>query len=656
MSRVVAQLDARPTTDTLGVLLIALGLLFAGMATFLYPWISAFAFGMLGWRIWAARRGMRMPGRLVKSLLAIVGFAVVLASYRTLNGAEAGGALLMTMIALKLTEVKRLRDAVFVLVLGYFLLFAGFLYSQEIPFVAWMLFAAWGLTAALLIVTRNPVEPSFVDGLKQSGRYLLQALPFAVVIFLLFPRIPGPLWGVPSAGASGVSGLDDKMTPGSISSLVMSDDIAFRVRFHDELPPPSERYWRGPTLHFFDGRSWLQGFAPLVDVQRAAGTSEPLRYTVMLEPHERQWLYALTVPVEYNDNAVLTRDFLLMSRRPVTQRIGYEVTSHLDYTLSPELTELERRWGLQLPDRLNPRARELAQEWRDSGADNRTIIENALDMFREQPFRYTLQPPPLRGNTVDDFLFNTQAGFCEHYASAFTFLMRAAGIPARVVTGYLGGEANTFGDYFEVRQSDAHAWSEVWLEGEGWTRVDPTGAVSPERVESGLSGALDDAALPEHLLRTSTNLMVELELRWNAINAVWNEFFLGFGPEMQRNLLREFGLDDPDWRSMLFAMVILLGTGGIALWAWLIWTHRARPEDPALRLYHRLQLKLAKRLGPPRLHEGPQDFLQRVMREAPDLAPGVRAFIDEYLQLRYARTAERGNVRRLRRALESIPA
>ena len=646
----VAQLDARPHTATVRILLLSLALLFGGFALHLHPWITLFAFLLLGWRAWAAARNARMPGRWVKTALALAGFTMVLASYRTLNGAEAGSALLMVMIALKLTEVRRVRDAVFVIVLGYFLLFAGFLYSQEIAFAAWMLLVGWALTAALLVITRNATEASFFGALRQSGRYLAQALPFALVIFLLFPRIPGPLWGVPITGANAVSGLSDSMTPGSISELVLSDEIAFRVRFEDRPPPQAERYWRGPTLHFFNGRTWIQGVFSAADTRRAADTSNPVRYSVMIEPHQRNWLFALTVPVEYPDNARLTRDYLLVSRRPVDQRRSYQVVSHLDHVLSPELTALERRWALQMPQSSNPRSRELAQQWRAASSDDREIVQQALRMFREQPFRYTLQPPLLGSDTVDDFLFGTQAGFCEHYASAFTFLMRAAGVPARVVTGYLGGTQNLFGEYFEVRQSDAHAWSEVWLEGAGWTRVDPTAAVAPERVERGLSEALQDQELPSHLSRSAGDILLQLEMRWAAINAVWFEFFLGFDPDMQKRFLERLGLDDPDWRKMVLIMTALLTVGGFLLWAWLVWRHQPRAADPALRLYRRLQQRLAPRLGAPRLHEGPQDFLQRVVRDAPDAAPAVRHFIEQYLQLRYT------NARVKPRALHQLRA
>lgn len=634
-------------------MLIALAVLFAGLASYLHPWISVFAFAVLAWRAWAAARGARMPGRLTKTVFAVLGFVMVLASYRTLNGAEAGSALLMVMIALKLTEVQRVRDAVFVIVLGYFLVFAGFLYSQEIPFVAWMLFAGWGLTAALLLVTRNSPGASFRNGLRESGRYLMQALPFAAIIFVLFPRIPGPLWGVPSSASSAESGLDDSMSPGDISKLVLSDKMAFRVRFEGDLPPAEARYWRGPTLHLFNGRTWVQGFVPVQDSDRADSAGNPTRYTVMLEPHQRNWLYALTLPVEYPNDAVVTRDYQLATRDTVTQRRVYEVVSHLQYTLSPQLTEVERRWALQMPGRFNPRSRELAERWRAESESDREIVDAALRMFGEQKFFYTLEPPPLRGDTVDDFIFETRAGFCEHYASAFTFLMRAAGVPARVVTGYLGGEPNYFSGQFEVRQSDAHAWTEVWLPESGWTRVDPTGAVAPSRVESGVSEALAGQVLPAHLSRHDTDLIVQLGLQWGAINALWYEFFLGFGPEMQRDFLEWLGLEQPDWRNMVIVMTALLVTGGMMLWLWLAWTHRAKPVDPALRLYRKLQRRLARRIGAPRAFEGPRAFQERVDASAPDAAGPVRKFIEEYVALRYAEHPD-ASFRKLRKIFRQV--
>lgn len=653
MNAVLPRLESRPHTQVMHVLLISLALLFAGLASFLQPWISVFAFMLLGWRAWAASRGKRMPGRVVKILFAVFGFAMVLASYRTLNGAEAGSALLMIMIALKLTEVQRIRDAVFVIVLGYFLLFAGFLYSQEIPFVAWMLFAAWGLTAALLIVTRNTRKASFRHGLRESGSYLLQALPFAAIIFVLFPRIPGPLWGVPSADQGSVSGLDDSMSPGSISKLVGSDEIAFRVRFEGDLPPTAERYWRGPALQQFDGRNWTPGFTPVNASARGEASGTPVHYTVMMEPHQRRWLFALTLPVEFPKVATLTPDFQLVTREPVKQRVVYEVSSALHYTLNATLTPVQRKLALQLPDRFNPRSRALAEQWRSQSRDDTEIVQRALAMFRNQAFYYTLDPPLLGGNTVDEFLFDTRRGFCEHYASAFTFLMRAAGIPARVVTGYLGGEMNYFSGFFEVSQSDAHAWSEVWLPEHGWTRVDPTGAVAPSRVEQGVREALAGQDLPSHLSRRTGELLYDLQMQWGAINGLWYEFFLGFGPEMQKDFLEWLGLDDPDWRNMIIALTILMSGFALLLWAWLAWTHRAPPMDPALHLFRRLQRKLEPRVGPPRPTEGPRHFAMRVAERAPSLAIPVGEFVNEYVRLRYQGSTA-ASYRRLKQLLNAV--
>lgn len=634
-----AELDARPTTRSIHVLLFALGVLFAGIASFAAPWISVLAFAMLIWRGFAARRNLRMPGRAVKAVLALAGVVLVLVTYRTVNGAEAGSALLMLMIAIKLTEVKRVRDAVFTLVLAWFLVFAALLYSQEIPFVAWMIISSWALVAALLVVTRNPLQPEFVPALRQSGRYLAQALPFALILFVLFPRLPGPLWGMPSPGASGVTGLDDTMSPGSISRLAQSDEIAFRVRFEGQPPPSNELYWRGPTLSMYNGRSWLPAVVRFRGEQRPSDLADPIGYTVMIEPHQRNWMYSLTWPSTYPRDAILTSEFLLASRRPITQRRSYDVVSFLSHTLDEQLSPQHEYWALQLPREGNHRARELAETWRRQTNGPREVVQRALTMFREQEYFYTLEPPLNRGDMVDDFLFRTRAGFCEHYAGSFVFLMRAAGVPARVVTGYLGGELNEYSEYLAVRQSDAHAWAEVWLEGEGWVRVDPTAAIPPHRIESGLSSTRGEEASTAAELGFASYLAVELEMRWEALNVVWNEFFLGFGPETQFNLLTSLGMDDPDWQKMVITLIILATVLGMLLWAWLWWTHRPLALDPALVLYRRLQRKLSRTLGPPRLHEGPEDFYRRVLANAPEHAPLVREFIDAYLASRYLSVA-----------------
>lgn len=632
------ELDTPPGHRPLELMLLALGLLFLPHIFIFTPLLTLFLYAALGWRWLALQRSYPMPPRWVRMVLAVIGFVSVWALYGSINGPEPGMALLSVMVVLKLTEVQRVRDALMIVVLGYFIVFASYLHSQEIPHVIMQTPSLVFLTAALMVMGHNSEEARVGKSMRRSGRLVLQALPFALLLFVLFPRIPGPLWGVPSAGGDAVSGLDDRMSPGTISNLVLSEEVAFRVRFENEndIPPPWLRYWRGPTLHLFNGRSWWRGFESLSETENYAVRGEPFSYTVMQEPSNQPWLYAIPVPQAYPSDARLTRDFTLTSRRPTFQRRQYEIDSYTDYTLSPKLSALEERWGLQVPDSGNPRTRELIQGWVNEGLDDKVIVERALQYFASQPFFYTLQPRKLAGNRVDQFLFETREGFCEHYASAFSFMMRLAGIPTRVVTGYQGGELNELSGFLVVRQSDAHAWAEVWYPEQGWVRVDPTAAVSPERIRGGITAALSgDESAPDRLRGLTSDFWTNMEIRWEALNSLWNEFFLGYGPEMQETFLDWLGMENPDWRKMALWLFGLLGVGGVALAFYLAWVNRAPATDAAQKIFLRLKRKLEPGFAS---HEGPRDFIARMQEKYPDRKEILEEFLRHYLESRYGKS------------------
>jgi transglutaminase-like putative cysteine protease len=325
---------------------------------------------------------------------------------------------------------------------------------------------------------------------------LLQAAPIAAVLFVLFPRISGPLWGLPEDAHTGRTGLSDTMAPGQISKLAQDDEVAFRVQFADRVPEPDRLYWRGPTLGHFDGRTWRPVRRELADppapTVTAPNDTRVLRYRTTLEPHSRRWLFALDLPAELvraPDLAVsIAPDFTMVSVDPIVARLRYDGAARLDAAIGLNETRLSLQDWIQLPPGQARRTLEMAARWRTEEQDEGKLVERALAMFRDNAFRYTLDPPLLADDPVDQFLFETRAGFCEHYSSAFVVLMRALDIPARVVTGYQGAEANPGDDYWIVRQADAHAWAEVWLPGRGWVRVDPTAAVAPERIERGSAG------------------------------------------------------------------------------------------------------------------------------------------------------------------------
>ncbi|MDX1527371.1 MAG: DUF3488 and transglutaminase-like domain-containing protein, partial [Gammaproteobacteria bacterium] len=518
-------------------------------------WISVLFLLLAGWRLYTVRTGKSLPHRYLIATVVVAMLAGVYLSYGTLTGRDAGVAMLAVLAGMKIAESRFLRDAYVVIFLGFFLVVTNFLYSESIPTGLYMLVVVAVLTGALVAVT---TESSALVPQRQLGLaavMLMQAVPLMLVAFLFFPRISGPLWGLPKDAFSARSGLSDTMTPGDISGLSLSNEVAFRVRFDGEIPENKDLYWRGPVLRRTDGRTWTAGDSPRSS--RPLGFTKrgkPVDYVVTLEPHQRRWLFALDLPATIPTMATMNAAFELRSVKRVRNRSRYRVRSYIDYRL-PQITNAELGENLELAEAAHPRARQLALGWRHELDSPRAVVERALNYFQEQPFVYTLTPPLLDGDNVDGFLFETRQGFCENFASAFTVLMRAAGIPSRVVTGYQGGELNELGDFLTVRQRDAHAWSEVWLgEEEGWVRIDPTGAVAPSRIESGMEAALPRPIGPRaHNIQASEPMgraWRNLRHGWEALNNAWNEWVLGYGPERQRRLLNQFGIDSTSFTRL----------------------------------------------------------------------------------------------------------
>ncbi len=618
-------------------------------------WISAAFVVLVGWRLLAVLRGLPLPSRWFLSAFALAFVPGVWLSFGTVLGRDAGVAMLVFLAGMKLLETRTLRDAYVVCFLGYFLIITNFLYSQSMLMGVYMVLVVLVTTSTLVVLNGDDEHARVRQRLRVGAVLLLQAIPVALVLFVLFPRIPGPLWGLPKDAFAGVTGLSDAMSPGSISSLSQSDAVAFRVRFDGPPPASSELYWRGPVLWDTDGRRWSgeqRVRAGLPPEARTGGT--PVDYTVTLEPHQQRWLFALELPVRVPDGARLTRDFQLLARQAVRERRRYSVRSYLQHELRG-LSPAERERALALPVGKHPKARRLAADWRAAARDDAEIVRRGLAYFTEQPFFYTLKPPLLGGDTVDEFLFLSRRGFCEHFAAAFTVLMRAAGVPTRIVTGYQGGEPNALGDYLVVRQRDAHAWTEVWLEDRGWVRVDPTAAVSPTRIEQGMTAALPESEGAVAALALEAGLPLRDALRGlrDALDTVsngWNEWVLGYGPQRQRELLANIGLDANDWRRLGLVLLVALMITLTLVTAWLL--RPRRQLDRAAREYARLCRKLA-RAGLARApNEGPVDYAERVARERPELAAAVANAIERYVALRYAPRG--GDLRALRDAVSAL--
>jgi transglutaminase-like putative cysteine protease len=635
-------------------LLLSLTMVAAPHATHMPGWAIALTVVLVAWRAYVGYARLALPNRWLLFLVALASMVGVFFSYRTIFGRDAGVALLVVMLGLKLLETRSLRDAMLFIFLGYFLVITNFLYSQTIGTGLYMLACTVFITATMVSLNYAQAEPPFRVQLRTAGVLLAQSVPLMLILFLLFPRVPGPLWGLPRDAFAGVSGLSDTMSPGSLSSLVLSDAVAFRVWFESEIPRTQNLYWRGPLMWDFDGRTWsVQSFIYTAPRIEAAG--DPVAYEVTLEPHNRRWLFALDLPAVAPPRSIVSTDYQLYSVQPVNNRVRYNMTSFLN----PRFGETESRYALhralQNPSHANPRAQELGRALRQKHADDEGIIAEMLGMFRRN-FVYTLEPPLLGEHPVDEFLFSTRSGFCEHYASAFAVVMRAAGVPTRIVTGYQGGETNALGKYLIVRQADAHAWTEVWLKGRGWVRVDPTFAVAPVRVDTGISAAVPRTDLLPLMVRTDFELLRQARLTWDYMASTWNQWVLGYTPERQRSLLANVGVDDATWEKLTAILLVLAGIIVAILTVLALRQLKSRVRDPVTIAYLRFCDKLHRKglmRGPA---EGPVDYARRVERLRPDLTPAVATITRLYVALRYGTEASAAALIELQRRVRQFTA
>jgi transglutaminase-like putative cysteine protease len=599
-------------------------------------WVVALAAGAAVLRMAIEVKRWQLPPKWLRIIVAFLALLGVLATYSTINGIEAGTALLVVMAGMKLLETRSIRDLTVIVFLSYFALFAALLYNQELLRLPYLLLTAWLLTVTLMRLHQTTTTMPVREAVAISGRMFVQALPLAVLLFLLFPRLPGHFWAVPARDKA-ITGLSDEMTPGDVSELSISDAVAFRVQFDGAAPPPSERYWRGPVLHQFDGRTWRRRFVMPSPRQQIVSTGPSYKYTVTLPAQQYNWVFALDLATQWPTSRVRrSSDYQLLTyREQISVLTAFDLQSSTRYRIDGPLSEQTRLVDTQTATNRNPRSQALAREMLERAGSAEAFVQAVLAKFRNEEFFYTLQPPVLARDSVDDFLFESRRGFCEHFASAFTMLARAAGIPARVVTGYQGAEYNPMGGYYIVRQSDAHAWSEVWFDGRGWVRVDPTAAVAPERIEGGLDAALsDNEFVPGRLLRRSA-LLSQIRLAWDAANTFWNNEVVQFGEAQQRRLLERLDIQDANWRTLGFLLVGALVIFFAVMSGYLAWRFRPRARDPIAQVYHQLCRKLARSAMPRLAHEGPNDYVARVSRIRPELAAALAEVRALYVNLRY---------------------
>lgn len=630
-------------TGQVPLVLTALAIALAPHAFTLPPWITVFCLACWGYVYYLDRNKLKWPGKIFRAFAMSTGMIGIFITYSSALDSEAFLGLLVLMAGLKSLELESYRHRMAALFLAYFLVLARVLNTESLASALYMAASvAW--TTAVMIHLNCKNTPLSSDA-RLAARILLQAVPVAIVLFFLFPRFQGNIWGI-SRSAFGTSGFSDHISPGDITSLARSPAVAFRVQFDDPVPDSSNLYWRGLVLWRFDGRTWHQG-SHIPAGSFTVSNQNLIRYTLTLEPHENHWLFALDVPVSIPNAANMTADHTLNLKRISYKRQVFDLVSG-PFHAARRLQPWEHQ-ALRLPAFGNPRSTSLARKWAEQASAEDQIIQKALEFFETEGFVYTLAPPGLSGDPLDDFLFNTKAGFCEHYASAFAFLMRAAGIPARVVVGYLGGQKNPFGDYLIVRQSDAHAWTEVWTKEQGWRRIDPTAAVAPERIvrETG-AGIISERTLrrtiqyPEFIAR----FLEPAALAWDAAANQWNLWVIGYTKQRQFSLLEKTGLPKtwthPVWILLLSIGIILLLTTAMMRFKGFAIRHRI---DPVQRSYERFCGKLARCGLPRRPDQGPSDYAHHVGSIRKDLKESVDSIIDLYIRLRYAPEYEAENIR-----------
>ncbi|NVK22827.1 MAG: DUF3488 domain-containing transglutaminase family protein [Kangiellaceae bacterium] len=600
-------------------------------------WISLSTIALLIAKYLTYRFQIKIPYWVIV-LLVLASLAGVYLQFRTISGREAGIGLISLMYAFKLLEAKNYRDAALILFISFFILVTSFLFSETI----WMgLYLMLAMVAILMgIIALNSLHG--IQGLKNIGKLsgvaLLQALPIMILLFFLFPRLPGPLWAMPSDSEAG-TGISDSMNPGDIGALHTFDDIAFRVDFVTKAPSNSQMYWRGLVFSEFDGFTWREGErSPLRQVEQVVSQPE-YQYKVQLEPHKNRWIFGLEDVVTPPNGVFLFNDHTWRRPQKVNQRFLYQAQSYkIDYS-SYKLSDWQKEQNLKLPDASNEKTKKWAIEQYATVQSAQDFISLILNTIRQQPYRYTLTPEILEQEIIDGFWLGTREGFCEHYSSAFVFIMRAAGIPARVVTGYQGGEYNPYGDYYIVRQSDAHAWTEVWLEGEGWRRVDPTAAIHPSRVDVSLQnqvGARDDwfgEFGKESGLQLPTGLLQKLSLRWDALQSFWNETLMGYDQDAQHDWLSKLGIKHSQWRYLGYALLITILLSGLVFGLWIL--SKSRNRDTVEISYIRLLNKLKAQGFNIRMNEGPYDISSRLEQESPELYAASKPLFEQYIRLRY---------------------
>jgi transglutaminase-like putative cysteine protease len=656
----------REARDTL-FLLTVIAFVIAPQVIRLPLWCTGMAGGLLLWRGYLAVRGLTLPSRWWLLGLLVVATAATYFTHRTLVGRDAGVTYIVVLLSLKTLEMRGQRDTFVIFFLGFFTLLSNFFFSQSLLTALAMLIGMLGLLTAL-VNSHMPVgRPPLMQAAKIASWMALLGAPIMVALFLLFPRM-APLWGVPSDAMAARTGLSNSMQVGTIASLALDDSVALRVRFDGPTPPLSDMYFRGPVLSNFDGREWrppqpfLSARAASIAQLEVQGTA--YAYQVTLEPNNKPWILVLDAadakPQLAGFRAYITPELQWIADRPVTDLVRYSAKSHTSFRYGPLRRTAYLQEFVELPPSYNPRTRQLAADIltdpRNQGADTNALVNRVMERLRTGGYTYTLDPGVFGTDTADEFWFDKKMGFCEHIASSFVLLMRAMNIPARIVTGYQGGDLNSIDGYWTVRQSDAHAWSEVWMPDRGWVRVDPTSAVSPGRTGTVTRLAPPRNAITQVLANVNPQFALNLRSLWEAANNRWNQWVLNYSQNKQFELLRNLGFESPSWEDLTYVLIALLVSASTVGGIWALWErHR---QDPWLRLLNNATQRLRK-AGLQLPETAPPRQVAALLQTHADAANADVATIVQWLlrmeAWRYARHAHTQQLGTLQCEFRSLP-
>jgi protein-glutamine gamma-glutamyltransferase len=630
-------------------------------------WCSALAAGVLLWRGKLAWGSQPLPSVWWRIGLLVLVIAATLVTHKTLLGRDAGVTLIVVLLCLKTLELRARRDAFVIFFLGFFTMLSNFFFSQSLLTAAAMLLGLMGLLTALVNAHMQVGKPPLLDSARVAGKLVLLGAPIMAVLFVLFPRL-APLWGIPSDALVGRSGLSNSMQVGTIASLALNDSIALRVKFEGKAPAQAEMYWRGPVLSNFDGKEWKPSNSQFSGRTSAPAnlqtTGTPIRYQVTLEQSNRPWIFVLDAATEPPKvpgfEVTMTNELQWLSNRPVTDIVRYSAQSSPQFRHGPLRPVAALRDFVALPPGFNPRTLQLAADLRRdprfAQADAQTLVPEVLRRLRTGGYTYTLDPGLYGPNTADEFWFDKKEGFCEHIASSFVILMRALDVPARIVTGYQGGELNNVDGFWSLRQSDAHAWAEVWLAGSGWQRVDPTGAVSPGRIgEFARLAAPQGAVAAAFSTVFSPTLAAQLRAAWEATNNAWNQWVLNYSQSRQLDLLKNVGFSSPSWTDLSYLLIGIIVSVSLLGAAWTL--YGKSQHDPWLRLLQAARKRLALAGLPSHEATPPRELASLAHARWGEAARVLHDWLLRLEAVRYAPAASQAvNVATLRAQFRQLPA